>query len=61
MREILAAADAGGGAGAADPNHRRPGRLPGVRGGGVANAIIGSGILVAIAMTVAVPVGIGAG
>ena len=34
---------------------------PGVRGGGVANAIIGSGILVAIAMTVAVPIGIGAG
>ena len=34
---------------------------PGVRGGGVANAIVGSGLLVAIAMTVAVPVGIGAG
>ena len=34
---------------------------PGERGGGVANAIIGSLILVAIAMTVAVPVGIGAG
>ncbi len=34
---------------------------PGVRGGGVANAIVGSIILVAIAMTVAVPVGIGAG
>ncbi len=34
---------------------------PGVRGGGVANAIVGSMILVAIAMTVAVPVGIGAG
>lgn len=34
---------------------------PGVRGGGVANAIIGSIMLVAIAMTVAVPVGIGAG
>lgn len=34
---------------------------PGERGGGVANAIVGSLILVAIAMTVAVPVGIGAG
>ncbi|WP_310571728.1 phosphate ABC transporter permease PstA [Gemmatimonas sp.] len=34
---------------------------PGVRGGGVANAIIGSIMLVAIAMSVAVPVGIGAG
>ena len=34
---------------------------PGVRGGGVANAIAGSILLVAIAMTVAVPVGIGAG
>lgn len=34
---------------------------PGVRGGGVANAIVGSMLLVAIAITVAVPVGIGAG
>jgi len=34
---------------------------PGVRGGGVANAIAGSILLVAIAMSVAVPVGIGAG
>jgi phosphate transport system permease protein len=34
---------------------------PGVRGGGVANAIVGSILLVAIAITVAVPVGIGAG
>jgi phosphate transport system permease protein len=34
---------------------------PGVRGGGVANAIVGSILLVAIAIIVAVPVGIGAG
>ncbi len=34
---------------------------PGVRGGGVANAIVGSIMLVTIAMSVAVPVGIGAG
>ena len=34
---------------------------PGVRGGGVANAIAGSIMLVGIAMTLAVPVGIGAG
>ncbi|QJR34479.1 phosphate ABC transporter permease PstA [Gemmatimonas groenlandica] len=34
---------------------------PGVRGGGVANAIMGSILLVAIAMSVAVPIGIGAG
>ncbi len=34
---------------------------PGVRGGGVANAIVGSIMLVGIAITVAVPVGIGAG
>jgi phosphate transport system permease protein len=34
---------------------------PGVRGGGVANAIVGSMLLVAIAIIVAVPVGIGAG
>lgn len=34
---------------------------PGERGGGVANAIVGSIMLVAIAMSVAVPIGIGAG
>ena len=34
---------------------------PGARTGGVANAIVGSLLLVAIAMSVAVPVGIGAG
>lgn len=34
---------------------------PGVRGGGIANALAGSLVLVSVAMTIAVPVGIGAG
>lgn len=34
---------------------------PGVRGGGVANGIVGSALLVVIALTIAVPIGIGAG
>lgn len=34
---------------------------PGVHGGGVANAIVGSIVLVAVAMTMAVPIGIAAG
>jgi len=34
---------------------------PGVRGGGVANGILGSAMLVVIALGIAVPVGIGAG
>lgn len=34
---------------------------PGVRGGGVANGIVGSALLVIIALGIAVPVGIGAG
>lgn len=34
---------------------------PGVTGGGIANALAGSMVLVSIAMTIAVPIGIGAG